>query len=388
MPFPPYAILRASVNSAPPATGGLTVPGSATIQLSADPTGAAGAYAYKYEIYDYPATFTQPSGWSTDSNGVYFYNLGQTPPVFTLPTNATWGKFMLRLTLNNGVSTNTHSVPASQLVDEDTALDLLSPSGLHDFGFNETGQWSSAEQWVFHLKKNLRTIEAAISGGGGGGFSPGGTPTPGFVVTADSGGSPVWEPSGGLAVLSFVCSTPLVETSQTVTTPAFTASYNATPTSATLTNNANAESLDVHLTPTSFSSSQNYQKTTPNQTVTFTLTTSNGTRTTLITWGQLNYWGVSSSPANTSTFIQSLASSVLATARGESFTVNASGSNKIYFSCPTRYGVPIFSVGGFTGGFIQRATGISVTNAHGFSENYDLYESVSAGLGSTSVVVS
>lgn len=202
-------------------------------------------------------------------------------------------------------------------------------------------------------------------------------------------------PIPGIVISGFGPTTSLVETSQTVVAPAFTASYTGgTVQTAVLTNNANGEAKDVHLTPTSFASSNNYQKTTPNQSVVFTLN-AQGTlgpaadaRTSSIVWGQKNFWGVSSAPANTEAFIEGLASNQLNTGRGSGFTVNASGANKIYFACPTRYGTPTFTVGGFAGGFIQRATGISVTNAQGFTETYDLYESVSAGLGSTTVTVS
>ncbi len=229
--------------------------------------------------------------------------------------------------------------------------------------------------------------EEAAFGGGGGGLVVVGTPSVGWLPTWN-GTAAEWQPAGGLQVLSFSPVVGLYECSESVATPAFIASYSATPAAAVLTNNANAESLDVHTTPTSFSSAQTYSKTTPNQSVTWTLTTSNGTRTTSATWGQKNFWGVSASPANTEAFIEALASSQLNTTRGAAFTVNATGANKIYFACPSRYGTPTFTVGGFVGGFVLRGGSISVTNAQGFTENYDLWESVNAGLGSTNVTVS
>jgi hypothetical protein len=158
---PPYAKLKASINGGGAAAGGLTVPASATVQLSADPGGVSGVYAYKYEIYGYPVGFTVPSGWSTDSAGVYFYSAGATPPVFTLPAITGWGKWMLRLTVNNGISANVAATPPSQLVDEMTALDMLSGHGLHDIGFNETTQWSS-QGWVTHHQANLRIIQTLL----------------------------------------------------------------------------------------------------------------------------------------------------------------------------------------------------------------------------------
>jgi hypothetical protein len=229
-------------------------------------------------------------------------------------------------------------------------------------------------------------VEAVFSGGGGG-LVVIGTPDVGWLPTWN-GTAAEWQPAGGLQVLTFSPVVSLYECSQSVVNPAFIASYSATPAAAVLTNDINAESKDVHTTPTSFASSQTYVRSTPNQTVTWTLTTSNGTRTTSATWGQKNFWGISTSPANTEAFIEALAGSQLSTTKNSAFTVNATGTNKIYFACPTRYGTPTFVVGGFVGGFILRGSGISVTNAQGYAENYDLWESVNPGLGTTNVTVS
>ena len=220
-----------------------------------------------------------------------------------------------------------------------------------------------------------------------GGLIVTGTPSVGWLVTWN-GTAAEWQPSGGFQVLSFNVASSLYETGQAVVNPAFTASYNTTPATALLTNDLNGESKDVHATPTSFASSQTYTRSTPNQTVTWALTTSIGTRTASSTWGQKNFWGISTSPASTEAFVEALASSQLTTSRNAGFTVNPTGANKIYFAHPTRYGTPVFTVGGFVGGFILLSSTISVTNAQGFTESYSLWESVNAGLGSTTVTVS
>lgn len=231
-------------------------------------------------------------------------------------------------------------------------------------------------------------VEASFSGAGGG-LEVFGVPEDQWIVTwNETTAQAEWQPAGGLQVLTFGPVVGLYETSQSVVTPAFIASYSATPAAAVLTNDLNGESLDVSGTPTSFSSAQTYVRSTPNQSVTWTLTTSNGTRTASATWGQKNFWGISTTPANTEAFIEGLASSQLSTNRGAAFTVNATGANKIYLAIPSRYGTPTFTVGGFVGGFILRGASISVTNAQGFTENYDLWESVNAGLGTTNVTVS
>jgi hypothetical protein len=98
------------------------------------------------------------------------------------------------------------------------------------------------------------------------------------------------------------------------------------------------------------------------------------------------YWGVSSTPANTEAFIEALPGHASSTARGTIFTVNATAGTKIYFACPSHLGPVVFTVGGFAGGFILRAT-VSVTDSLGIARSYDLYESVSVGLGTTTITV-
>lgn len=111
------------------------------------------------------------------------------------------------------------------------------------------------------------------------------------------------------------------------------------------------------------------------------------TKTTKITFLNGVYWGVAESGAAfDSAFILSLSKALQAT-RSKTFTVNADAAKHIYFAIPTRYGTPNFNVGGFDGGFEKAAT-IEFTNASGYMENYDVYKSTNAGLGSTKVVVS
>lgn len=106
------------------------------------------------------------------------------------------------------------------------------------------------------------------------------------------------------------------------------------------------------------------------------------------TRAEKKYWGVSSSPANTEAFIESLPGHAASTACGTVFTVNATSGTKIYFACPSHFGALVFTVGGFAGGFTLRATVGSVTDTLGISRSYSLYESVSSGLGVTTVTVS
>ena len=91
------------------------------------------------------------------------------------------------------------------------------------------------------------------------------------------------------------------------------------------------------------------------------------------------YWGVSEKS-------RALASSALAGSRGRTFSVNADAGEYIYYVIPSSFGTPTFNVGGFDGGFIKVGT-VSHKNASGYTQDYDVWKSVNAGLGQTGVTV-
>lgn len=78
----------------------------------------------------------------------------------------------------------------------------------------------------------------------------------------------------------------------------------------------------------------------------------------------------------------------LQSARALTFTANAGAAEQIAFALPTRYGTPVFSVGGFEGGFSLVLPEFDFTNASGYTEKYNLWLSDNPGLGSTTVKVS
>lgn len=157
MPTPPYAKVLAAVNGGAPSSGGITVPGGALIALSGENT-SFWQGSPRWEIYDYPASFSAPAGWLTDANGVIYSN-AVTPQSFTLAAAASgWGKYMIRLTVNNGTV-------AQGLVDEMTCLSMLSPNGLHGAAFNETLQFGGARaQWAAELQATLTALESLLTG--------------------------------------------------------------------------------------------------------------------------------------------------------------------------------------------------------------------------------
>jgi len=98
-------------------------------------------------------------------------------------------------------------------------------------------------------------------------------------------------------------------------------------------------------------------------------------------------YGAASTPQEiTSTFVNSLASKDLSKTRAKTITVNAGSGQFIWIAIPSRLGSPSFSVGGFEGGFTLAAT-LQVTNSASYAEEYKVYKSDNAGLGSTRVVI-
>jgi hypothetical protein len=166
MPTVPYAKALVSVNAAATTSGGVVVPGAATIAFTGENT--AQWSAQRWEIYSYPSDFTAPAGWSTDASGVIF-STAVAPSSFALPALAAatgWGKYMVRLTVNGGL---TGGKADATLIDESTALRMTSTRGLRGLGFNETTQFGGArEQYAAELNAALRAIEAFTAGGGGG----------------------------------------------------------------------------------------------------------------------------------------------------------------------------------------------------------------------------
>lgn len=201
-------------------------------------------------------------------------------------------------------------------------------------------------------------------------------------------------PGGGVAfTVNLNSLVTIAEVNQTINTPAFNASYNLTVDSATLTDSDNVSPQTLANPFTSFNSIYNFTKNSFGDVVTFTLnatsSTQNSSGTATITWGQRLYWGTSTIPGSyNESFIENYLSSQVTTSVNKTFTVTAGSLDKIYFACRSAYGTPTFTVGGFEGGFFLAASGVSVTNAYGFTENYDIYESDNVGLGLTTVVVS
>ena len=68
------------------------------------------------------------------------------------------------------------------------------------------------------------------------------------------------------------------------------------------------------------------------------------------------------------------------------FNVTPSASEHIVYALPHRYGTPVFSVGGWVGGFYLHDT-FMLENGSEYSELYDIWLSDEVDLGYTSVNV-
>ena len=110
------------------------------------------------------------------------------------------------------------------------------------------------------------------------------------------------------------------------------------------------------------------------------------TKTTAIRFYNGVYWGIGDAAQEIdSAFILTLTKGLQAS-RGKTFTVKAGEGKHIFYAVPSRYGSCQFNVGGFDGGFNKVST-FEFTNASGYAENYDVYKSTNANLGSTTVTV-
>ena len=111
------------------------------------------------------------------------------------------------------------------------------------------------------------------------------------------------------------------------------------------------------------------------------------TKTASLIFQNRIYYGPAAAPSEiSSSFITGLTKIFDGNTRKHTVSVTAGSGKYIYYAVPSRLGACTFTVGGFTGGFTRVAI-ISVTNESEYSEQYYIYKSDNANLGSTSVVV-
>lgn len=110
--------------------------------------------------------------------------------------------------------------------------------------------------------------------------------------------------------------------------------------------------------------------------ITYTLTAGDGENTaaasTSVVFDPKRYWGVSASDSLTSAEVLALGNSEFATSFGKSITYNATGGKYPYYAFPATFGTPsAVTVGGLA--FSDFSVDVvSVTNASGYTQNYNV----------------
>lgn len=185
-----------------------------------------------------------------------------------------------------------------------------------------------------------------------------------------------------IAITAFTNTVNTVESGSTVTDVTLNYAFNKTPTALTLDKTA----IDVASTKQVLAK----QTITANKTWTLEATDERGakaSKTTGISFLNGAYYGVGKPAADAidSAFVLTL-TKVLTDGLARDFKVSAADGNHIFYAFPHRFGSPSFWVGGFEGGFDLVKT-FDFTNASGYTESYDVYESANADLGDTTVTV-
>lgn len=184
-----------------------------------------------------------------------------------------------------------------------------------------------------------------------------------------------------IAINSFSATPSTAEIGSTVNTITLDWALNKIPTELTV----DGEAVDVETEGMGIANAG----ITANKTWTLAATDERGasaSKTASLTFLNGVYYGVSAAPeAYYSAFILGLTKE-LRSSKKSSISVNAGEGQYIYYCLPTRFGTCSFTVGGFSGGFTLVDT-LSFTNASGYEEDYYIYKSDNAELGSTSVTI-
>ena len=176
------------------------------------------------------------------------------------------------------------------------------------------------------------------------------------------------------------------EIGSTVTESTVTWKLNKTPKTLKIKFSTDAEeTLDVAATSKAFTG----KNVTSNANILLTATDerdATATRQVTLSFMPKVYWGVSDGTTYDDAVLLALEGNALTTGRGRTINVNAEAGKYIVYAMPVSFGTPTFNVGGFDGGFKKIAI-IEHTNASGYKQDYDVWQSVNAGLGQTAVVI-
>lgn len=100
------------------------------------------------------------------------------------------------------------------------------------------------------------------------------------------------------------------------------------------------------------------------------------------------YWGTKAEQEMIdSSFILNLQNNVLSTTKARTISTNLINDEYFYYALPSSLGTPIFTVGGFEGGFVNIAS-LEFTNSSGYTTSYNVWRTEHNNLGSMTIVIS
>jgi hypothetical protein len=170
------------------------------------------------------------------------------------------------------------------------------------------------------------------------------------------------------AISSFSISQTLAEMGATVTSETLNWGSNYPPDSISINNGIGAV---VPATLTSYVHSG--QTITTNRTYTLSMVKGGSTKTANATLSFLNqyYYGVAASQLSSEVAIKALTHALYG-ARGRTLTFDCSGGRYFHIAYPSRLGDATFTINGLAYSDMTK-TVVSITNASGFAENYNVY---------------
>ena len=147
--------LRAKLDAGAWTTGAITATYSQTVSLSLAST--AGYNSIRWEIFGFPPSWPCPAGWLEDPDNRIYYAItdGSPPDPWDLPAAGTWGKWLLA------------AFPTADATARDitTAIEIVSPNGLHATPAHEGAQFGGAyEAWGKDVESNWRVVDGLAAG--------------------------------------------------------------------------------------------------------------------------------------------------------------------------------------------------------------------------------
>lgn len=195
-----------------------------------------------------------------------------------------------------------------------------------------------------------------------------------------------------LSITAFTASVLQYTAGTGIANPLFFITYSGSPSGATITSAGTG--VKTLVDPyTTYQWVDTFPTGSPNQTRTFTITASGEFGTTTasldLIWLQKQYWGVGTTGTYNSAFINAITNSRFASGHYGEFAFAPTGNEYIFYAYRSAAGPATFidKATNIKGGFVLDGSGISYSNAAGYTEAYSVYRSEYPGLGSLNIIV-